>query len=93
MECDPHNAARRIRAKDKIMTTWTQYLAGGDFSAQAEMACDMFSHVGLTGRPSSLQHRKMLHSIKRNRSTPVLSVVGPLYPNRVKGRTRRGWTA
>ena len=66
------------------MTTYAQFIEAGVFTHQAEMACDMFSHRGLDGRLSTLEHRKMLHAKKGTKTLPVLRVFGPLYPTKLK---------
>ena len=66
------------------MTTFAQFIAAGVFTKQAEMACDMFSHTGLDGQLSSLEHRKMLHDKKGTKTLAVLRVFGPLYPEKTK---------
>ncbi len=64
------------------MKSFEEFIKAGVFTRQAEMACDMFSHHGLDGRLSSMEHRKMLHARKGSKTLPLLQVFGPLYPRR-----------
>jgi hypothetical protein len=66
------------------MTTFAQFISNGVFTRQAEMACDMFSHKGLDGQLSTIQHRKMLHARKGSKTLKTLGVFGPLYPEKAK---------